>query len=525
MPNHQRDARDTVADEAQIAAFSHPTTDPIAVHARLRPQALASVDLDTGRRWTYAALDVDIQRAVAVLSAEGISEGDRVAMLGRNSVFLLILQHALMRMGAILVPLNWRLTSLELGTLVADCSPKIFYADGPAPPLPPECRSAELAALRTAVDAAAPARRLPPPSRLATCLLLYTSGTSGTPKGVRLTPQCLLATAVNLRVLIAIDSASVFLADSPMFHILGLVIQIWGPLGAGGAVLIAPRFCPAATNRRLADAALRVTHYFCVPQMAEALRAAAGFAPARWTSLRAVFTGGAPNPPARIRWWLARGVLMVDGYGGTETGTVLGMPPARDAVEAKAGSVGAPGPLTRVRIVDDRDVEVPRGTPGEIVVQGMNVTPGYWNKPAETRRAFTADGWFRTGDIGRCDEDGFVFVVDRKKDMYISGGENVYPVEVEAALVRHPGVREVAVIGVPDEEWGEVGRAFIVLEEGRRLTEGELGRHCRTLIAKYKVPNTFVFVENLPRTGSGKVKKHELRTGKLSEIEGVLNGS
>ncbi|HEY0212107.1 MAG TPA: AMP-binding protein [Paenirhodobacter sp.] len=485
--------------------------DPVALHARLRPQAQACRDLATDRGWTYQQLDHDIQRAVGVLQGQGVAKGDRVAVLAKNSVHQIILQQALMRLGAIFVPLNWRLTAHELAVLLTDCTPAILYSDDPLPDLPQGCRGLGFAAFVQAVDAAPPAPRPAPHSGHDTCIILYTSGTSGVPKGALLTSQFLLATAVNFNVLGEVDTGCVFLCDSPMFHVIGIVTQIWPPMLRGGTFLVSPGFDPERTNDRLGNPDYGVTHYFCVPQMADALRHAPNFAPDRWVRLKALFTGGAPNPPANIRWWLDQGVRMVDGYGMTETGTTLGMPLSRDLLRDKAGAVGLCGPLTAVRLVDEDDRDVPDGTPGEILIFGLNVTPGYWNRPEERARAFTPDGWIRTGDVGRRDADGFISIVDRRKDMFISGGENVYPVEIEAALREHPAVREAAVIGIPDARWGEVGRAYIIAMPGHTPDHAVLADHCQTLIARYKVPKEFRFVTELPRTGSGKVMKHVLR--------------
>jgi fatty-acyl-CoA synthase len=277
-------------------------------------------------------------------------------------------------------------------------------------------------------------------------------------------------------------------------------------------VLISSGFDAGVTNRRLANAALGVTNYFCVPQMARMLRDGANFAPARWTSLTALFTGGAPNPAADIMWWLEQGVRVVDGYGMTEAGTVLGMPIEADAIVRKAGSAGLPAPSLSLRIVDDDGHDVGAGQPGEIWLSGPNITPGYWNRPQETARAFTADGWFCTGDIARQDHDGFVTLVDRRRDMFISGGENVFPAEVEMVLADHPDIAEAAVIGVADARWGEVGRAFVVMKSGHALDPAALASHCATRIARYKVPKEFIQTEALPRTAFGKLQKHLLRT-------------
>jgi fatty-acyl-CoA synthase len=490
--------------------------DPVALHARGRPEKLALVDLATGRQWTYGALDRAIEQAIGALAGLGLAPGDRLAALAKNSADLVIVQQAAMRMGAIFVPLNWRLSPAELAPILADCTPKLLLGDGTIGVEPPAgCRTLSVAELADAVALAAPGARRPLRPAQAPCVILYTSGTSGTPKGVILTPQTLFFTGVNFGVLGGVTPASVFLAESPMFHVIGLVTSIWPPFLLGGTVLVSPGFDPAVTNARLGDRDLGITHYFCVPQMAEALRYAEGFRPGAW-SLTALFTGGAPNPPASIRWWADQGVAMVDGFGMTECGTVLGMPLDLDLIATHAGAVGFAGPATAVRIVDIDERDVSDGTPGEILVKGPNVTPGYWNRPEERAKAFTADGWLRTGDIGRRDADGYVAIVDRRKDMFISGGENVYPAEVEAVLAEHPAVLEVAVIGLPDERWGEVGCAFIVPKPAAGVTAADLARHCEGRLARYKVPKRFELVDALPRTGTGKIRKQRLRDTALT---------
>jgi fatty-acyl-CoA synthase len=489
--------------------------DPVALYARTQPDRIACVDLACGRRCTYAALDESIQRAVRVLE-EGyrVAPGQRLATVARNSADLLILQQAAMRIGAIFVPVNWRLSLVEQDAILADCSPVLVLRDAaPAPgsARPERCTSVEVGAFAAAVEAATPAPRRPLPAGDAPSIILYTSGTSGRPKGVIVSERNAFATAVNFGILGRVGNSSIFLCDSPMFHVIGLITSLRSPLLQGATVLISSGFEPGVTNRRLADPALGVTHYFCVPQMARMLRDNPEFAPAGWTSLTAIFTGGAPNPAADIRGWLEQGIRMVDGYGMTEAGTVLGMPIDAEAIFRKAGSAGLPAPSLSLRIVDDDGRDVAQGEPGELWLSGPNVTSGYWNRPEETARAFTADGWFRTGDIGRQDGDGFVTLVDRRKDMFISGGENVFPVEVEMVLLDHPDIAEAAVIGVADERWGEVGRAFVVVKPGRSLDAAALASHCAARIARYKVPKEFLLTEALPRTASGKIQKHVLR--------------
>ncbi|MER9335351.1 AMP-binding protein [Mesorhizobium sp. M0293] len=490
------------------------TPDPVALHAGTQPDRIACVDLATGRRWTYAALDETIQRAVRVLeTGYGIEQGQRIATLARNSADLLILQQAAMRLGAIFVPLSWRLASAERQAILADCDPVLLLHDTVLETVLPTGRTPiEVTAFAAAVEAQVPAARRPLPASDAPSIILYTSGTSGRPKGVVITEANAFATAVNFGVLGRVGNASVFLCDAPMFHVIGLITSLRPPLLQGGTVLISSGFDAGVTNRRLADPALGITHYFCVPQMARMLRDHPDFAPAHWTSLTAIFTGGAPNPAADILWWLAQGVRMADGFGMTEAGTVLGMPVEADRITGKPGSAGLPAPMIGLRIVDGDGRDVATDEPGEIWLSGPSITPGYWNRPEETARAFTADGWFRTGDIARRDEEGFVTLVDRLKDMFISGGENVYPVEIEMALLDHPDITEAAVIGIADERWGEVGRAFVVLKSGCVLDPGDLASYCGERIARYKVPKEFLLTDALPRTASGKIQKHILRS-------------
>ncbi|WP_145143690.1 AMP-binding protein [Roseomonas gilardii] len=488
--------------------------DPVALHARLQPDRLACTDLATGRHWTYAALHAAIQRMATVLATRlGLSAGRRVAVLARNSADLVILQQACLRRGLIFVPLNWRLSRPELEAILADCEPSLLVHDSDEGAIPlPDGRTLPLAELVAWAEDSPPADPVPLPDAGAPSIILYTSGTSGRPKGVIITEANAMATAVNFGVLGRVSHRSVFLCDSPMFHVIGLITSVRSPLLAGGSMLISSGFDPAATNGRLGDPALGATHYFCVPQMAKRLREQANFDPGRWRTLTALFTGGAPNPAADIRWWLERGVPMVDGFGMTEAGTVLGMPIEPGLIAAKAGAAGLPAPMIECRLVDEAGQDVPAGEAGELLLSGPSITPGYWNRPEETRRAFTGDGWFRTGDIGRRDADGYVTLVDRRKDMFISGGENVYPAEVEIALGEHPDVQDVAVLGVADATWGEVGRAFIVPRAGRDdIPAQSLIAHCESRLARYKIPKEFIVVESLPRTASGKLQKHVLR--------------
>jgi fatty-acyl-CoA synthase len=342
--------------------------------------------------------------------------------------------------------------------------------------------------------------------------LLFTSGTTGRPKGVIVTERNATVSAFNYALSVNLHAESRVLCDMPMFHVVGLLAVTCATLQLGGTLLISPAFAAAETYARLADPALGITHYFCVPQMLRMMREVPGFDAAPLRRLQAIQTGGAPHPASAIRLWSDEGVRVLDGYGMSEAGTVLGMPPELDVVRRKAGAVGIAAPFVDVRLVDAEGRDVSDDSVGEVWVGGASLTPGYWRDEAATRAAFQ-DGWFRTGDAARRDADGYYTIVDRWKDMYISGGENVYPVEVEAVLLEMPGVSEAAVIGVPDARWGEVGAAFLVMSAGAAPDDAAILAFCRARLAGYKVPRHLRRVATLPRTASGKLQKGPLRSG------------
>jgi fatty-acyl-CoA synthase len=498
-----------------------PAPDFLRLHARAAPERLACVDLASGRRWSYSELDRDADRCATVLRERwAVGAGDRVAVLARNGAAQFLVHLACCRLGAMFVSLNWRLADAELTELVGDCEPQVLLHDvahasravGAAAAVP----CAALDDLVQALAAAAPLPAVPCDIDTPTAIL-YTSGTSGRPKGVLVTERNAFFTGLNFMLLGAVTPASVLLLDAPMFHVIGLVASLRSVMMQGGTVLLSAAFEPATTLARLGDPALAVTHYFCVPQMAERLRAEPSFDPARLRGLTALFTGGAPNPAANVRRWLADGVRMVDGYGMTEAGTVLGMPLDRAVLERKAGAAGLAAPTVEVRFVDAGGNDVADGEVGELVLRGPNVMPGYWRRPVDTAAAFLDGGWYRSGDLAHRDAEGFVTIVGRSKDMYVSGGENVYPAEIEACLMTHVAVAEAAVVGVPDPQWGEAGVAFVVAAPDCTPGEAELRAHLERHIARYKLPRRWLFVASLPRTSTGKLQKQQLRAALTSE--------
>ena len=488
--------------------------DHVAFHAKLQPGRLAAVDLISDRRWTYGELDRAIDACAALLTgAYRCGIGDRVACLSKNRVETIMLHLACARAGLIFVPLNWRLSAMEIADLLADCEPRVLFGG-------PELSQHGVGGVQMDQLAAEIAAHGPLVSRSLVggpgdpdrpSLILYTSGTSGRPKGVVLSERNLCQTAINFGMLGRVTPDSVFLVDSPMFHVIGLVTSVRPPLLHGGVILVSDGFQPPRTLARLGDPQLGISHYFCVPQMAAALRAEPSFNPATLRGMTAIFTGGAPHAADDIRAWLDDGVSIVDGFGMSEAGTVFGMPIDPQQIAPKAGCVGLGTPAIKARIVDALDQDCPPCAAGELLLKGENIFSGYWRRPDETEKAFTPDGWFRTGDIAVCDADGYYRLVDRKKDMFISGGENVYPAEIEGALAGLSGLVECAVVGVADAHWGEVGVCFYVPSPQSGVGEQHLHARLSERLARYKLPRRYVAVERLPRTGSGKVVKGQLR--------------
>lgn len=493
--------------------------DPVANYARSNPKARAVVDLETGRQWTYASLDAAIDRLASWLVNElGEASEARVATLARNCAEKLILQLACVRAGCIFVPFNWRLAHAEIEALAADAEPAIvFHHDEFAPPSTARRAFSVDAMLSLGTEGeAAPrsARR----AFDATATLLYTSGTSGRPKGVMLSEENAFWGCANFIYGNDVTMNSVFLCDMPLFHTAGLFAATRVPIQAGATVLISRGFDPQITLARLSDPALAVTHYFSVPQMAATIWNQPNFKPEMLHGLVGWAIGGAPNPKAQTERFVSAGIKITEGFGMSETGSNFGMPTNDQALLiAKAGSCGLPFLTVETKIVDDDGNEVPTGERGELWVRGPCVASGYWNQPETTAKAFR-DGWFITGDAALRDAEGFFYIVDRKKDMYISGGENVYPAEVEAAIAELPDVGECAVVGVPDERWGEVGRVYVIPVPGREIFADQIIRHCQERLAKFKIPKTAVVTDSIPRTASGKVQKHLLKERAIAEI-------
>jgi fatty-acyl-CoA synthase len=490
--------------------------DIAAKRAALTPDRIAFTEIGSGARRSFAELDDRVGRFAAVLRRRGVAADDRVAILSHNDIAFFEVLLATGRAGAILVPLNWRQPVPELLSVAKDCQPKLILADAEhehiARDLASELGIPLLA--RGAYDSELVAAR-PEPSETAwpaerVWYLLYTSGTTGLPKAVIQTFGMAFANTVNIGQAIDLVSSDTTINFLPLFHTAGINLYALPMLIAGGTSHILKKFDVGQVIEALI--AGRCTKFFGVPAIYQALALHPDFDTLDFSAVRHWACGGAPLPLELIRRFAARGIKVCNGMGMTETGpTVFLMDTAH--AEAKVGSVGKPQILSEVRVVDADGRDCGPDEAGELLIRGPNVTPGYWNNEIATRAAFLPGGWLKSGDIAKRDRDGYYFIVDRIKDMFISGGENVYPAEVERAIYAHPAVLEVAVIGVPDAKWGEVGAAYVLPKPGAVVAADELRAFCRTVLAGYKVPKHVEIVGDFPRTAAGKVQKHLLRKG------------
>ncbi|MFT3774129.1 MAG: long-chain fatty acid--CoA ligase [Minicystis sp.] len=501
--------------------------DWLARRESLSPDRVALVDmLRGGRTITYRAWNRAANRTAHFLRGPlGIGKGERVAVLAKNCTEYLDLLFACAKTGAILASLNWRLTPAELQGILADVSPSVLvYGPGFEATVRALAGSDAARGIRHFVavgeaamdghvafsdresftDASPPAVPLTEDDPWVLC---STGGSTGLPKAAVLTHGNILWNAINTIVSWGLRPDDTSILDAPLFHTGGLNVFTAPLVHIGGTSIVCSGFDPGLFYDLLESA--RPTVYFGVPTMFLALSDHPRFAAADFSGLRIVISGGAPCPaPIFERYW-ARGIDFKTGYGLTEAGpNTFWLPPAD--VRRKPGSVGAPLFHIDVRIVDPEGRDVAADEVGELWVRGPHVCKGYWNRPEETAAAIV-DGWLRTGDLARRDAEGHHYIVGRKKDVIISGGENIYPAEVESVLAAHPALAEVALVGEPDTKWGEVGLAIVVPRPGLAPTEDEILAFCRDRLARYKVPRRVVFTTELARTGAGKVDKRLLR--------------
>ncbi|GGS18797.1 fatty-acyl-CoA synthase [Streptomyces humidus] len=485
-----------------------------ARRARKTPHRTALIHDD--RPTDYATLYTRTTRLAHALRDRGVRRGDRIAYLGPNHPAYLETLFAAGTLGAVFVPLNTRLAGPEIAYQLADSGAKaLVYGPSHAGlvaglPGNSDVRTyVEVGAeYEEALDAACDEPIDTPVALDDTCIIMYTSGTTGRPKGAMLTHGNLIWNAVNVLVDIDLIADERALVSAPLFHTAGLNMLTLPVLLKGGCCVLVEAFDPAATLDLIERH--RITFMFGVPTMFEQVARHPRWPDADLSSLRVLTCGGSPVSTPLIAAYQERGLTFLQGYGMTEASPGTLFLDAEHAI-SKAGSAGVPHFFSDVRVLRPDLTPVDVGETGEIVVRGPHVMPGYWGLPEETAAAF-ADGWFRSGDAARVDEDGYVHIVDRIKDMIISGGENVYPAEIEDLLLTHPDIVECAVIGVPDDKWGEVPRAVVVPREGARLDPEDVLAMLAGRLAKYKIPKSVVVADELPRTASGKLLKSRVRS-------------
>ncbi len=459
----------------------------------------------------------------------GIRQGDRVAILARDGVEPLDCFFACGKLGAIHTALNWRLHPRELAALLARTTPKalLYSADFagavatildelagvPGTPAHLVHLEGEGVAGSLSYDAALAAGAEAPVVCEAltiedTACLIFTGGTTGLPKGAQISHRMICWNVLNT-VIHDLHHDDVYLNVFPLFHAGGLFAYTSSQIVFGNTTVLTRQFDPAQVLDLIA--AERVTVFAAVPTMYQMLTQAPNWAAADLSSLRFCTSGGAPLPvPLVAQYAREKGVRFKQGFGMTEFGPGLFALPAADAVR-KAGSIGRPNFFVDVRVVNERNEPLDPHEVGELVLKGPSGSSGYWQDPEASAAALDKAGWFHTGDLVYYDEEGYFYVVDRKKDMFISGGENVYPAEIEQVLYRHPAVHMCAVVGVPDAKWGEVGQAYVILKPGAAATEAELLAFLDEHLARYKVPRQVAFRESFPISGAGKILKRELK--------------
>lgn len=493
----------------------------LARREQLTPEKVGLIHSETQARLTYRELHLRACALAALLQSHyEVQKGDRVAILAANAPEYLDMFFACSLIGAMLVPLNWRLTVRELTTILTDCTPRLLVHDADNQQKATDSVATVKASMRASLpllpmsafpgaDVQLAQRAMPfsTPDGEEGAVILYTSGTTGVPKGAILSHRMITWNAINTQVSWGLRDTDITPTFAPFFHAGGLNVLTTPLYHCGGTVVLLrssePNMILNAIERE------HCTIVFAVPTVFQMMMEHASFETTNLSALRFCVTGGSSCPLPVIERYAARGLVFRQGYGLTEVGVNCFSLAPEDALR-KAGSVGRPVFHSRARIIDEQDRDVTPGEVGELVLAGPHVCSGYWQRPDATAEAYR-DGWWRTGDLVRCDQEGYYFIVGRKKELFISGGENVYPAEIEGVLATHPEIAEAAVIAQPDAKWGEVGLAVIVLRTPGSLTAQDVIAFCSDKLARYKIPRRVVFADSLPRNAMGKVIKKELR--------------
>ncbi|MBC8376077.1 MAG: long-chain fatty acid--CoA ligase [FCB group bacterium] len=468
------------------------------------------------RSWTYGQFNEASRRCARYLQDEmNLSKGDRLAIYSSNRIEYFMLYFAAIKLGVIVVPLNFRLTPIELDVLLKDAEPQLMVFEGEYSEqiamlhsLLESCQKVDIESLSSLLfvdENTSPIEFTNVETESEDLvMILYTSGTTGVPKGAMITHKMLFWNSVNTALRLDINSSDHTQAYAPLFHTGGWNVLFTPFLQHGASHTILEGFDPDLILELIEKEGSTIL--FGVPTMMQMLADSPRFKSADLSSIRYAVVGGAPMPIPLIEIWHAKNIPIRQGYGLTEVGPNC-FSLNQDAAISKQGSIGFPNFYMDACVLSESGAEVDVDEAGELCLRSPVVTPGYWRKSADTQKAII-DGWFHTGDMARKDKDGYFYIVDRKKNMFISGGENVYPAEVEATLIQHLHISDAAVIGIPDEKWGEVGLAFIVAD--RPVDIAEVREFCLESLAKYKIPKQVCLIEALPLNDSGKLDRKQL---------------
>jgi long-chain acyl-CoA synthetase len=464
---------------------------------------------------TFGQLDDASARLATLLSEKGLRQGDRVGVMLPNVPQFPVAYYGVLRAGGIVVPMNVLLKRREIAFYLEDSGARLLLAwhgfaeeaRGGAEDAGVETIEVEPGSFADVLAGVEPTAGLAATAEDDTAVILYTSGTTGKPKGAELTHSNLLVNAdVSMRTTSEVGPGDVVFGGLPLFHSFGQTVAMNASLKIGACLTLVPKFDPGEALETIQRD--RVTHFYGVPTMFGALLHHPERESYDTSSLRTCITGGASMPVEVLRGFEAVfGCIVLEGYGLSETSPVASS--NHPDKERKPGSIGTPIEGVEMRVVDEDDKPVAQGEVGEITIRGHNVMKGYWQRPEATEEAMRG-GWFHTGDMARTDEDGYFYIVDRKKDLIIRGGYNVYPREVEEVLYEHPKIREAAVIGVPHDQWGEEIGAAVVLHEGEELGPEEVSAYVKDRIAAYKYPRVVWFLDDLPKGPTGKILKREI---------------
>ncbi|MEM8582877.1 MAG: long-chain fatty acid--CoA ligase [Bacteroidota bacterium] len=490
------------------------TVDWVGKWAIYRPGKLAVKEFESGRSWTYAELNTKANTLLAYGQNHwGLNPGDRIAVMAQNCLEYFQLFSMAQKGGLTLVPLNYRLATAELEYLLEDAQPSLLISErayfakmeGVAK-ASGDIRHIYLEDLQN-ISLADTTPDMAQPDPDDPIFILYTSGTTGVPKGVLYTHRMLFWNSVNTALSLIVNTDSRTVNCMPPFHTGGWNVLTTPFLHRGGYTCLLKKFDPERVLQAIEEE--QTTIFMGVPTMLKMMADSPQFETVDTSQLLYMIVGGEAMSIPLIERWHEKGVPIRQGYGMTEVGPNLTSLHQDDAVR-KAGSIGRANYYVQYRIVDAQGANVPPGESGELWLKGPNVTPGYWRKEDATRQS-KVDGWFRTGDLVREDDGGYLYVVDRIKNMFISGGENVYPAEVERVLLSHQSIVEAAVIGIPDEKWGEVGCAFLVLTSEIELSHSEVINFCLSKLAKFKVPKYIKLLKELPKNDTGKIDRKALK--------------